>query len=257
MNVFKGSNFTFKFANNIVDEPNFIVEESEDWIENTIIKKGNWDIDTINLAKNFIEHDSTILDLGTNVGTFIVTLAKLYKYCTFIGVEAQKQKFIQLCANLYINNIKNVYPYMGAVTDKLNEKYLTMCIAKNNNNGASRLQCEEIKTRGNTDISHEEKVKALTLDTMDIQGKVTLIKIDVEGHEFNALLGGVELIKKHLPTIIFESWDHIIHKKPQLFKFFQLHNYCIYRIKHSDYIAVHKTKINNYTCLDKLQVIAR
>jgi FkbM family methyltransferase len=253
MFVLKGSNFKFLFNND--NNPNYLVQDSEDWIENTILEKGIWDEENINLAKNFITPNSTILDLGANLGSFVVNLANLYPKCDFIAVEAQKQKFIQMCANLYINGLTNVSPYRGALTDTIESRYLKFCIAKNNNNGASRLKCEEILTKGQTDISHEETVEALTLDSLDIKGEVCLIKIDVEGHELNVLLGGKNLIKSNKPVIIFESWDHITHKKPQLFNFFNQNDYCVFKIKHSEYIAIHKTKSDNYECLKNLSSI--
>jgi FkbM family methyltransferase len=253
MLVIKGQNFKH-YINHTGIEPLFIIEDSEDWIEQTIIKEGNWDTTNIKIAKYFIKPNCTILDLGSNLGSFTVTLSKLYKSCNFISVEPQKHKYIQLCANLYINNIKNVSPYNYALTDNLNENYLTMCIAKNNNNGASRLKCEDEATKGQTDISHEEKVKAITLDNLDleIKGEVTLIKIDVEGHELNVLIGGINIIKKYYPSIIFESWDHCIHKKPQLFNFLYENNYNIFKIKHSEYLAIHQSKMNEFNYIEKM-----
>ena len=54
MLVIKGHNFKHYINHTEITEPLFIVEDSEDWIEQTIIKEGNWDTTNIKLAKYFI-----------------------------------------------------------------------------------------------------------------------------------------------------------------------------------------------------------
>jgi FkbM family methyltransferase len=55
------------------------------------------------------------------------------------------------------------------------------------------------------DDAVEIKVPMLTLDTvLNDLTSCDLIKIDVEGFELEVLKGGVELLKKHQPVIIFE-----------------------------------------------------
>ena len=48
------------------------------------------------------------------------------------------------------------------------------------------------------------QIAVTRLDEFDFK-KVDLIKYDVEGHEFEAISGSLETIKKHKPDIIFEN----------------------------------------------------
>jgi hypothetical protein len=54
----------------------------------------------------------------------------------------------------------------------------------------------------------QEQIHIRTLDGMTIEN-VRLIKIDVEGMEFDVIKGGLETIKKNgYPPILFEAWQH-------------------------------------------------
>ena len=47
-------------------------------------------------------------------------------------------------------------------------------------------------------------VDITTLDDLEITGPVLLVKIDVEGHEFEVLQGGTKLFQKHSPIVALE-----------------------------------------------------
>jgi hypothetical protein len=71
---------------------------------------------------------------------------------------------------------------------------------------------------------------------------LSLLKVDVEGHELHVLRGASEIIAKNKPVIIFESWDFCVHKKPYLFQQLSAWGYKIFKIKTSEYLAVHEEK---------------
>ena len=64
--------------------------------------------------------------------------------------------------------------------------------------------------QANTNLFPSEKIEIKTLDKFVITPQ-TLIKIDVEGFELNALKGGKNQISKESPAIIFEHW-HMYHE---------------------------------------------
>ena len=46
------------------------------------------------------------------------------------------------------------------------------------------------------------------LDSIDIPEKIDLIKIDVEGHEVETLMGAIQTIRKNKPVITIETFNH-------------------------------------------------
>lgn len=69
--------------------------------------------------------------------------------------------------------------------------------------------------------------------------KISLIKCDVEGHEFDVFKGGEELLKKQKPTLIFEC-EQRHHKNDSIFDVFNW----LYELNYSGYFflngAIHE-----------------
>jgi hypothetical protein len=73
-------------------------------------------------------------------------------------------------------------------------------------------------------------------DTLDfLQGeKICLIKIDVEGHEINALKGAEEIIRKNNPIILFEQGkDEISNGRSPVIDFLASMGYEFYTMERS------------------------
>lgn len=56
--------------------------------------------------------------------------------------------------------------------------------------------------------SKDGSISVKRLDDLNIEDKIVLIKIDVEGMEDSVLRGGINLIKKNLPFIMVESFEN-------------------------------------------------
>jgi hypothetical protein len=61
-----------------------------------------------------------------------------------------------------------------------------------------------------TDADTRQQVFCLSVDALAIPGRVTFVKIDVEGHEFEALKGMANLLEKHLPVLVVEGSGALI-----------------------------------------------
>ena len=73
---------------------------------------------------------------------------------------------------------------------------------------------QEVSTRGSLEpTAHVEfereriEVDLATLDSFDLRS-VALIKIDVEGHEWRVLKGGLQTIRRELPNLLIEIEEH-------------------------------------------------
>ncbi len=96
----------------------------------------------------------------------------------------------------------------------------------------------------NPDIP-DEAVPVLRLDSMKVSRRVSLIKIDVEGGEYEVLKGASSLIKRHQPVVFCEilSLDALIKIK----SFFDMQSYNLF------WLETHPFNRNNYN--NKLQNI--
>jgi FkbM family methyltransferase len=173
---------------------------------NEILYHAFWDkmfTEDRNTIKEFIRKGDTVIDVGGNMGFFVLILNELIGNSGKIySFEPSKRLTNRLASTVQINNIKNV----EIVNLALGEKEGTTSLYYNpKQSGLSSI------------VSHEEngffkeEIKITTLDSFSkaISNRISFIKIDTEGYEPQVLIGAKELIKKDKPIIYIElGGDH-------------------------------------------------
>ena len=166
--------------------------------------------------------DGIVLDIGANLGSYTVPLAKKHPHLRFHSFEPQRVIYYQLCTNVFLNRLDNVYCYQYGLSDATWSDKLSMPdYEKEHNIGAFsvdpavREKDYEVQTHGAV-----EPISATLLDRFRFDG-IRLIKIDVEGHELEVLRGAHHtLIENKYPPIIFESWTWKFQdKRTELFNY--------------------------------------
>ena len=191
------------------------------------IKCGNyWESWMHEYFKKYSDKNKICLDIGANIGAHTVVLSNLfYKVHSF---EPQYDVFKILQENINVNNCTNVIPYNVGLGNK-SEVVKMKCFDKQNSYNVGSVGI----------VNNEEgceKINVVTLDSLYLEN-IALIKIDVEGYEYNAFLGGLQTIKHNKPVIIFE--EHNPNSK--VFGLLKSLNYNINKISYlNDYIAIQK-----------------
>jgi FkbM family methyltransferase len=154
-----------------------------------------------------IDRPGTVVEVGANIGSQTVPLAKAAKAAgaDVIAFEPQPFVFQNLCANLALNAIDNVAAWPFA------------CAAQP---GTVWLPCPDYRAMGNfgavsagtQPLDDGVEVPCVRLDDM-IRGRtVHLLKVDVEGYELPVLQGAEEILANHRPLLYVEN-DRIAHSR--------------------------------------------
>ena len=165
------------------------------------LRCGNyWESWMHNYFKKYSDLNKNCLDIGANIGTHSIICSKYFKHV--YSFEPQKDVFNILKQNIDINHCNNVIPYnIGLSNEKTQFKMKCYDHQKSTNIGA--LNIVENNEEGC------EKIQVVPLDLLEINN-IALIKIDVEGHEYNALIGGMNTIKK-IDQLLYLKHIIIIH----------------------------------------------
>ena len=211
----------------------YLVFKGNDLISNAVKQQG-YEIEVFALSQALLKRhaDGVVLDIGANMGTFSIPLAKTNPHMTFHAFEPQRIIYYQLCANTFINGLDNLHCHNFGLSNKSKRfEIVVPDYAHETNIGAFSIDKEvreneyEVKTEG-----VKETMVTFPLDDGRHQN-VRLIKVDVEGHELEVIKGGIETIKgNNYPPIIFEAWNWkpwFEPKRKQLFEYLQGHGYDI------------------------------
>ncbi len=137
-----------------------------------------------------VDKNSVVVDVGANIGYYTLLLAKICK--KVYAIEPDKECFEILFKNVEENNLKNVVLINKAVSDKEGEEYF---MVDNENFGNHKIVTSNQK--------QVTRIKTIKLD-QEIQEKIDLMKIDVQGHEPQVIAGAKNIIKKYSPILFLE-----------------------------------------------------
>ena len=148
------------------------------------------------------------VDIGANTGTHTIGIAKhLGVNGVVYAFEPQRMMFQLICGSAAINSMTNVHCYNVAVGSSAGEidvphfDYFSPM-----NFGSIEFGLEQLEplhqVRG-TGRGQPEKVSRVTLDSFEFSD-LHVLKIDVEGMEFEVLEGAVQTLARCSPVILIE-----------------------------------------------------
>lgn len=162
------------------------------------------------LVKNNISLENTdVIDIGANNGNFTVDFGILAGNTGRVhAFEPQRILYYQLCGNVFMNGLDNVYCYNVALgaEDGVTE------IEVPNYHFTGNVNFGDIAIKNNTTFLPTEAVRLRALDSYEF-ANVSFIKMDTQGYEPMIIDGALKTIEKHRPYMIIEF------EEPNLMKF--------------------------------------
>lgn len=145
---------------------------------------------------------SIVLDGGANLGAITLPLAKrVGSWGRVWAIEPQRLTFQALCATVALNSLDNVVTIHGA----LGKGSGSMTIPP--------LDLTQPQNVGGFSVkghSHGELVRTYAIDDLNLPG-LSLLKLDLEGMERDALAGATATIREHRPILYVEN-DRVEHR---------------------------------------------
>lgn len=159
----------------------FGTEEPEFHLLDSLIGPGDW-----------------VIDIGANVGHYTCAMSQLVGEAGRVfALEPVPATFDLLASNVATCRFRNVTLLNVAASDRCGQAAMKIPVARSGlrNYYEARLSRE----------AGGVQVFRLAVDQLAISGAVRLVKIDVEGHEGDALRGMWSLLERDRPALIVEN----------------------------------------------------
>jgi len=249
------------------------INSYDDYIfKSSVLKNIYWEENLTNTICKYIEDGSDFLDIGSNIGLITLGVKKklkddnksnktiknihsfecnndIFKCLKYNTREHNEIKLYQLAlsnevelCNMTINTFNYGCNFISKIINEGNEKnYDYSYIIKDSNNVISDIYKVE---------NNKIYIPTMSLDYLMnyFQNKISVIKIDVEGFEYNVILGSNKFLEKFKPVIIIEiNQENFIKTYSLLISYnYILFNQIVDKESPLNYIFIHNTKISYY-----------
>lgn len=177
----------------------------------------------LNVMKDYIPEGTTVFDVGAHQGTHTLAFARFVGSSgKVVAFEPQRTMHQIASGTIALNEIYNVLLFNFAVGNK--REIVSIPIFDYEKPG--HFSGMSITNEPNGEKVIQEKIDSLALE-LNLGSNLSLIKIDVEGMEYQVLTGAEEVISQNNPTIFFE-----LHKgnkyHSQILAFLKRHGYKVF-----------------------------
>lgn len=196
------------------------------------------------IISSIVSKNNTVIDIGANIGWISLILAES------VGSSGKVYSF---------EPSSKIFKYLKQISEK-RKQIFPYQMAMSNENGEVSFTNEK-----HSDLSHissnvtknSETVECKTLDNFVLDENITsinFIKVDVEGHDYQVLEGGLETLKSFNPFLMFEALsekelEKIINLLPIEYYIYNIVNQYPFSVINSfnmtnNYLAIPSSKIN-------------
>lgn len=222
------------------------VNSADIGIGHPLILSGEYEKGETSAIKKILRKGDTFVDIGANIGYFSVLAGSIVgETGKVFAFEPDAYNYHLLKRNISNNSLKNIKAYKMAVG--LRGGYIKLTIDYDNLGNHNQVHSNN---------SEYSRVKVIKLDDymQELDNKISLVKIDIQGMEEDVLLGMKKILLKIKPQIIIELCPELVEasgKNPRRIP--QILEECGYRVVVST-INGKKQKING---LDNIVNFAR
>ena len=157
-----------------------------------------------------------LLDCGSNYGFYSFYVASLSLDNQVLAFEASPETFNSFKANLELNNFRNIDCRNLAISE-VSGKFISFYESYNDWESSATHN----KFKNNKIVNIETTTIDQELSKKDLSNFVVIIKLDIEGNEFNAIQGGKDTILKYEPLITIELSRYNFNNQNYNFNFFR------------------------------------
>jgi FkbM family methyltransferase len=176
------------------DEVFFDLDLSE-VIDSSLYYSGTFEPKMELIINKYLKPGMQAIDIGANIGYHTFRMAKLVKPTGWVfAIEPTTWAFERLIHNASLNS------------ELTNIKFIKVGLAENDL-GGTKINFQSSYQLNGKKEKNEELIELKKLDTLASELKLThldFIKLDVDGYESKIIKGGINVLQKFKPKLLFE-----------------------------------------------------
>ena len=238
-NIFKGVRKRVIYRNKII-----LILDIDDWIQQNLYFLNEYEEKEIKFVESYLTKGDIFIDIGANIGLFsLVASNQVGGAGVVYAFEPINNNYNKLTNHIRINDMNNIIAEKLAVSD--NQNILKFYINEHEKDSG-------MATNYSDKYTSTENVSSTSLDlyfTNKELGRVRLIKIDIEGGEYSALIGMQEILKTHKPVLLIEINPDTPHGQKSIESFLSDLGYAKYFLDNNGFLINNRLpedQSNNY-----------
>jgi FkbM family methyltransferase len=208
----------------------------EEHIQRQVFWYGVYERNYVQTWQSFVEQQSIVVDIGANIGYYSLITALKAIGGRIYAFEPDPGNFERLTTNIALNKISNIIPVPLALSNEAGSR--SLYISGKENRGMSSFHHPSQYFSG-----HIKSIKTFRLDQwwkLYGKGKISLVKMDIEGAELLALEGMKSILELYRPVVFVEISKPLLQqfgKMPSdIFDLFAPFQYSAFRIMQANLI---------------------
>lgn len=177
--------------------------------------------------EHFCAKSTRILEIGANIGFYTVLGARAAANSPYTAVEPHPMSASILHENVALNDLRNVEIVEGAVVGARSSRSAELMIPAGDSDIAPGGAYLAIGVEG-WERPAKDRVTVDLAEASKLVDGVDLIKLDVEGYEYNILSGVASYVESQRPTMFVEILTRTPKLRALLFKWYKNLGYRIF-----------------------------
>ena len=166
---------------------------------------GSYEVEIQTYINKHLKTGAVVYDIGAHHGFYSLICGKLVGENGFIySFEPHPKNFIILKKNISVNHFQNVFPFEYAISKN-------SAIVEFSDTANSQANTYIHSSPLNQDSNNKLHIQSISINTLYVEKSIRLpdfIKIDVEGAEYDVLLGAENVIRLATPVIFLSTHDN-------------------------------------------------
>mgnify|MGYP002629597179 CR=1 FL=1 len=177
----------------------FTFDKNDTYVGRSLETYGEWAEAEVHLFAKIIRPSDCVVEIGANIGSHTIALARLASKGCVHAFEPQPYVFSLLQKNVANNELKNISLWnvaVGSEAGRVSMPFISASLSSQVNFGAISIHTQSSRRVG---------VPLLAIDYIQEIQQIDFLKIDVEGFEPYVLEGAKSAIQKFRPIVFIES----------------------------------------------------